>query len=99
MIRIPCPHCGERDYSEFTYGGDANRKRPDPETGSHEEWFNYVFIRSNPRGPFKEYWHHVQGCRQWLIVERDTATHEVLGAKLAREEPQTSGSRTTGEEA
>ena len=27
MIRITCPYCGERDYSEFAYGGDASRKR------------------------------------------------------------------------
>ena len=23
MIRIKCPYCGERDHSEFTYGGDG----------------------------------------------------------------------------
>ena len=23
MLRINCPFCGERDHSEFTYGGDA----------------------------------------------------------------------------
>ena len=26
-MRIPCPHCGERDVSEFRYGGDATRKK------------------------------------------------------------------------
>lgn len=88
MLRITCPHCGQRDHSEFTYGGDALRKRPDPAGGSDEEWFDYVFLRDNPRGPHKEYWHHVQGCRQWLIVERDTLTHEILGVVSAREAPQ-----------
>jgi len=28
MIRIKCPYCGERDHSEFTYGGDASIKYP-----------------------------------------------------------------------
>ena len=24
MIRIPCPFCGTRDHSEFSYGGDGS---------------------------------------------------------------------------
>ena len=28
MIRIPCPFCGERDHSEFTYGGDGTINYP-----------------------------------------------------------------------
>ncbi len=91
MLIIPCPHCGPRDHSEFTYNGDASRKRPDAENGAFEEWYDYVFTRPNPRGPMKEYWHHVQGCRQWLIVERDTLTHEIVSAKFAREAPQSEG--------
>jgi sarcosine oxidase delta subunit len=27
MLRIPCPLCGERDYTEFHYGGDAGKRR------------------------------------------------------------------------
>jgi len=30
-MRIPCPHCGERDAREFVYLGDANARRPDPQ--------------------------------------------------------------------
>ena len=25
MLRIPCPHCGVRDYTEFRYAGDASK--------------------------------------------------------------------------
>ena len=32
-MRIPCPHCGERDHSEFRYGGDATKIRPPHGTG------------------------------------------------------------------
>jgi sarcosine oxidase subunit delta len=31
-----------------------------------------------------EYWHHGGGCRSWLVVERDTATHEIFSAMSAR---------------
>lgn len=84
-MRIPCPHCGRRDASEFTYFGDASRVRPDLNDADTETWLAYVYERDNPRGPFKEFWHHVQGCRQWLIVTRDTATHEISAVAVARD--------------
>ncbi len=28
MLKIPCPNCGERHYTEFRYGGDASKRRP-----------------------------------------------------------------------
>ncbi len=84
MLRIPCPHCGPRDHSEFSYLGDATVTRPADEAPL-DDWFAYVYLRDNPRGPHREYWHHAQGCRQWLVVERDTLTHAILGAAPARE--------------
>ncbi len=82
MIIIPCPFCGDRDHSEFSYGGDATVTYP-PLEASAKEWHDAVYLRSNPRGPHTEYWHHVSGCRAWLEVERDTLTHEITGAKYA----------------
>ena len=32
-----------------------------------------------------EYWQHVEGCRQWLVLERDTATNTVGRSWLARD--------------
>jgi methylglutamate dehydrogenase subunit B len=81
---IPCPFCGPREHAEFAYGGDATVRRPrqiEPAWGS--EWQAYVYERVNPRGPQREYWQHTAGCRQWLVVTRDTATHEVLDSVLA----------------
>jgi sarcosine oxidase subunit delta len=83
MLRIPCPFCGERDQHEFAYGGDANVTRPARNDDSMEAWYRYVFLRPNPKGRHREYWQHVSGCRSWLIVERDTATHEIFGARMA----------------
>lgn len=82
MIRITCPFCGERDHSEFSYGGDATVTYP-PLDADTDAWNEAVYLRSNPRGPHREYWHHVNGCRAWLIVERDTLTHEVGAVTFA----------------
>jgi sarcosine oxidase subunit delta len=43
-----------------------------------------VFLYDNPKGPHLEYWQHVEGCRQWLVLERDTATNTVGRSWLAR---------------
>lgn len=76
MLLIRCPWCGERDHTEFAYGGDANVRRP-AAGASEADWIDYVYLRENPRGPHCEYWHHSQGCRQWLRVMRNTLTHEI----------------------
>ncbi|GGE05502.1 sarcosine oxidase subunit delta [Aureimonas endophytica] len=73
---IRCPHCGARPKEEFTVKGAA-LDRPAPAAGE-DAWFSYVYLRENPRGPYAEYWHHTSGCRRWLRVTRDTATHETL---------------------
>jgi len=83
-MRIPCPYCGPRDSSEFNYGGDAARVRPNITDADPEHWLAYVYERDNPRGPHKEFWHHLHGCRQWLVVTRDTATHVITDAEMAR---------------
>lgn len=84
MIRIKCPFCGERDHSEFTYGGDASIVYPALDA-SPEEWYDAVFLRENIRGMQSETWHHVNGCRMWLIVQRDTMTHEIRSVRPAHE--------------
>lgn len=85
MLRIKCPVCGERDHTEFNYGSDATITRPSQEETDLQPWLDYVFFRDNPRGPHREYWHHVNGCRQWLIVDRDTLTHEISRVVLSRD--------------
>jgi len=82
MIRIPCPYCGERDHSEFSYGGDGSIIYP-PLDAPAEDWVKAVFERENIRGVQTETWHHVNGCRMWLLVERDTMTHEIHSVRAA----------------
>jgi heterotetrameric sarcosine oxidase delta subunit len=86
MLRIPCPVCGTRDETEFSYDGDATVERPTGDITDMDAWVAYVFERPNPRGKHQEYWHHVSGCRQWLVVERDTLTHDISACRLARGE-------------
>ena len=81
MMLLPCPHCGPRDVTEFTYGGDATVRRPaEPDALSDEQWAQYVYLRDNPRGVHDELWQHTAGCRRWIAVRRNTLTHKVMAA-------------------
>lgn len=82
MLSIPCPFCGARDHTEFTYRGDATKVRPAPDAPL-AAWLDFVYLRDNPKGPHKELWQHTLGCRSWLVVARDTLTHEIVSAELA----------------
>jgi sarcosine oxidase subunit delta len=84
VLVIPCPLCGERPYTEFHYGGDASKRRPALGGAELRAWHDYLFLFDNPKGPHREYWQHHQGCRQWLLVVRNTATNEVGEVILAR---------------
>jgi heterotetrameric sarcosine oxidase delta subunit len=79
MLLIPCPWCGPRNQIEFTYGGDATLRRP-ADNVSIAEWFAYVYLRDNPKGPHDELWLHSAGCRSWFKVRRDTRTHDILAS-------------------
>lgn len=83
-MRIHCPYCGERDASEFSYRGDATLARPNASAADAMDAFTaYVYLRRNPAGAHREHWYHGAGCHSWLVVERDTRTHEILSTSLA----------------
>jgi sarcosine oxidase subunit delta len=83
-MRIKCPYCGERDVSEFLYLGAADLERPDPQSaGAAEAFYEYVYLRENPVGPYAELWYHSAGCHGWLRVVRDTRTHIMQSADYA----------------
>lgn len=84
-MRLPCPICGDRDLREFTYKGAAVAlDRPNPDAGE-TAWDDYLHLRDNPAGETRDLWYHGAGCTAWLVVERNTLTHEVIGAKLTSE--------------
>ncbi len=85
MLLIKCPWCGERDQREFTYGGDAKAARSRPAADAPlAAWYEYVYLRDNPRGPHTELWHHTASCRRWIEVVRDTLTHDISATAPAR---------------
>jgi heterotetrameric sarcosine oxidase delta subunit len=81
-MMLACPWCGSRPIEEFVHGGDATPVRPDLTETDPAAWLAYLYERDNPCGRHREYWHHERGCRQWLVVERDTATHAVYTVEL-----------------
>ncbi len=81
---INCPFCGPRPSDEFYIKGDASKQRPETiGDGTLDTWHDYVHIRENVRGRMAEHWHHTGGCRQWLVVERDTVSHEIYAVTPA----------------
>ena len=83
-MRIPCPFCGPRGNEEFTYLGDASVRRPDPSAPAAAKAFHdYVYLRDNPSGLFQELWYHGGGCHKWLVVTRNTRTHEINDVAFA----------------
>lgn len=88
MFLIKCPYCGERDQSEFSYGGEAHIARPTNSAElSDEEWAEYVFMRTNTKGVFAERWVHAAGCHKWFNALRNTATDEFLAIYKAGDKP------------
>ena len=90
-MRIECCYCGVRSSEEFSYLGDATLRRPENLDGKTEadaarqRWHDYVYLRDNPAGPHRELWQHVSGCRAWLVVTRNTRTHEIVRVEAARD--------------
>jgi sarcosine oxidase subunit delta len=84
---IPHPLLGPRDAQEFVYLGDAELlNRPDGMAdGADAAFFDYLYLRDNPAGLHRELWFHEQGDRSWLVVTRNTVTHEIVSAELARD--------------
>lgn len=81
------PLLGPRDAQEFVYKGDASLlDRPDGMSEQALEQFTeYAYLRDNPAGEHRELWYHEQGDRSWLVVTRNTLTHEILDVQLASE--------------
>ena len=88
------PLLGPRDSSEFVYLGDAslmNRPQWKGEDASQAEtdsaiqqYHDYLYLRDNVAGEHQELWYHEQGDRSWLVVTRNTITHEISNVELAK---------------
>jgi heterotetrameric sarcosine oxidase delta subunit len=86
-VIIDHPLLGPRDASEFVCLGDASLiNRPDWRAkDAAEQFYQYQYMRDNPAGAHRELWYHEQGDRSWLVVSRDTLTHEITKVEMARD--------------
>jgi len=75
-LLVPCPNCGRRQFTEFSYGGETN-SRPGP-GAPLEQLADYLFVRRNSAGAQQEWWYHRAGCRAWFLAQRDTVTNRFL---------------------
>ena len=81
-MRLICPLCGERDRREFYYAGHAVALNRPSEDAGVAEWDDYMHTRDNPCGQTRDLWYHEMACGAWIVVTRDTASHEVLSTQL-----------------
>ena len=77
---LTCPNCGEREVTDFSFGGEVV-PRPSEKPSEHD--LNaYNYFRKNVAGVQREWWCHRSGCGAWFYAERDTRTNEVLLTEL-----------------
>ena len=75
MLLIDCPYCGKRPEIEFTYGGEAHIARPaDPMALTDDQWAEFLYLRTNPKGTHAERWRHAHGCGRFFNAIRDTVS-------------------------
>ena len=80
MLLVHCPYCAAAlPELELAYAGEAHIVRPEnPSAMSNEAWRDFLFIRSNVRGPHFERWRHVHGCGRFFNAVRDTVSDKFL---------------------
>ncbi|HEV7253649.1 MAG TPA: sarcosine oxidase subunit delta [Mesorhizobium sp.] len=97
MQLFPCPFCGPRPETEFHFGGEAGKTRPEPAPDvTAADWSRFLHLNRNPKGETKEIWLHLT-CHEFFLLERDTATHAVLGARSLRKGEPAATAASDGE--
>jgi len=91
------PLLGPRDAAEFVCKGDAILlDRPDWQSeNAASEFHDYMHLRDNIAGETRELWFHEQGDRSWLVVTRNTRTHEITNVEMARDVAQKTTKRAS----
>ena len=72
-LEVPCPFCGHRPSTEFSFGGEV-RALDAPDA---EEDFARVYLPGNREGRQQERWFHAMGCKTWFTLVRDTRTNGI----------------------
>lgn len=98
MLLIYCPYCEEaRSELEFAAAGEAHIARPENIAGLTDEQFaDFFFMRTNPKGIHFERWRHSHGCGRFFNAARDTVSDRFLKTYKAGE-PRPDLATLTGE--
>jgi heterotetrameric sarcosine oxidase delta subunit len=72
-LEIPCPHCGARPHTEFTFDGELRSI----EAADPEDDFARVYLEENLAGARRERWFHAMGCKRWTTLTRDTRSNTI----------------------
>ena len=84
MQLFTCPFCGPRDETEFSFGAEAGKARPEPAADiSAVHWAAYLHDNANPKGASREIWVHLT-CGEFFLMQRDTVNHAVAGSQALR---------------
>lgn len=78
MLLLSCPNCGDRNASEFRYGGPLNPRPVDPEKAEEDSWIRYLYLQANTMEHETEWWYHRYGCGLWFLVERNRKNNDVI---------------------
>jgi sarcosine oxidase subunit delta len=79
MLLITCPYCGERPELEFRNMGEAHIARPAfSDRLTDDDWAEFLYLRSNPKGLIMERWRHVHGCARFFNAVRHTVTDKFV---------------------
>jgi methylglutamate dehydrogenase subunit B len=76
MNQLHCPFCGARQLHEFEF------RKTRANVDSSAAAFSQVYLRVDSLELSVEHWQHVQGCRAWLLVQRNPSTGAVLGVEM-----------------
>ena len=76
MKLMHCPLNGQRNITEFTYGGEYH-PMPNPEESTVDTWIEYIYFDKNTAGIVLEWWCHT-ATSYWFLAERNTITDEIL---------------------
>ena len=84
MQLFSCPFCGPRDETEFAFGAEAGKARPEPAAEvPAQAWGEYLHFGDNPKGSTREIWLHLT-CGAFFAMERDTMSHAVAASHSLR---------------
>jgi sarcosine oxidase subunit delta len=79
MLLITCPYCGVRPELEFRNMGEAHIARPAySEAITDNDWAEFLYMRTNPKGLIAERWRHVHGCVRFFNAVRHTVTDKLV---------------------